>query len=131
MNDALRTDVFIRYDPETVACACVYLGARQLQIPLPSRPSWFSLFNVTEASMRDICRRLLRLYTRPKVKTENLEKCVEELRKQYEEARVKAKTGDADGHTPSPPLPRSHNAWGGFISRNNTHAVVEPPKSPK
>ncbi|XP_032454271.1 cyclin-L1 isoform X2 [Nasonia vitripennis] len=131
MNDSLRSDVFIRYEPETVACACVYLGARQLRLPLPSSPAWFSLFKVTEASIRDICRRILRLYNRPKVKPEQLEKRVEELKKQYEEARTKARAGDADGHTPSPPLPKDHNAWGGFISRSGSHAMPERVKSPK
>ncbi|XP_011502061.1 PREDICTED: cyclin-L1 [Ceratosolen solmsi marchali] len=131
MNDSLRSDVFIRYEPETVACACVYLGARQLQLPLPSSPSWFSLFKVTEASIRDICRRILRLYSRSRVKPEQLEKRVEELRKQYEEARIKARSGEVDGHTPSPPLPKQYNAWGGFISKSGTHAVPERVKSPK
>lgn len=32
MNDSLRTEVFVRYDPETIACACIYLSARLLQV---------------------------------------------------------------------------------------------------
>ncbi|MGH0186134.1 UNVERIFIED_CONTAM: hypothetical protein FKN15_020346 [Acipenser sinensis] len=36
MNDSLRTDVFVRFDPESIACACVYLAARALQTPLSS-----------------------------------------------------------------------------------------------
>ncbi|XP_070149548.1 cyclin-L1-like isoform X2 [Polyergus mexicanus] len=131
MNDSLRSDVFLRYQPETVACACVYLAARQLQLPLPVSPTWFSLFKVNESSIRDVCRRILRLYSRPRVRPEQLEKRVEELRRQYEEARTKARGGDVDGHTPSPPLPKHHNAWGGFISRSGTHAVPERTKSPR
>lgn len=131
MNDSLRSDVFLRYQPETVACACVYLAARQLQLPLPTTPTWFSLFRVTESSIRDVCRRILRLYSRPRVRPEQLEKRVEELRRQYEEARTKARGGDVDGHTPSPPLPKHHNAWGGFISRSGTHAAPERTKSPR
>ncbi|EFN86179.1 Cyclin-L2 [Harpegnathos saltator] len=131
MNDSLRSDVFLRYQPETVACACIYLAARQLQIPLPALPSWFSLFRVDESAIRDVCRRILRLYCRPRVKPEQLEKRVEELRRQYEEARTKARGGDVDGHTPSPPLPKHHNAWGGFISRSGTHAAPERTKSPR
>lgn len=131
MNDSLRSDVFLRYHPETVACACVYLGARQLQLPLPTAPAWFSLFKVNETAIRDVCRRILRLYCRPRVRPEALEKKVEELRRQYEDARSKARGGDIDGHTPSPPLPKHHNAWGGFISRSGTHAVPERTKSPR
>lgn len=32
MNDSLRTDVFLRYPPETIACACVQLSANLLQV---------------------------------------------------------------------------------------------------
>jgi hypothetical protein len=67
MNDALRSDVFVRYDPETVACACIYLSARRLKISLPKAPAWFTLFHVTQAQIDDVCKRILRLYLRPKV----------------------------------------------------------------
>ena len=32
MNDSLRTDVFVRYKPETIATACIYLSARKLKV---------------------------------------------------------------------------------------------------
>lgn len=32
MNDSFRTNVFVRFLPETIACACIYLAARQLQV---------------------------------------------------------------------------------------------------
>jgi len=32
MNDSLRTDIFLRFSAETVACACIYLSARALQV---------------------------------------------------------------------------------------------------
>ena len=32
MNDSLRTDVFVRYAPETIATACIYLSARKLKV---------------------------------------------------------------------------------------------------
>ena len=32
MNDSLRTNVFVRFTPETIACACIYLGARQMKV---------------------------------------------------------------------------------------------------
>uniref|UniRef100_A0A6I8SAY6 Cyclin L1 n=1 Tax=Xenopus tropicalis TaxID=8364 RepID=A0A6I8SAY6_XENTR len=31
MNDCLRTNVFVRFEAETIACACIYLAARALQ----------------------------------------------------------------------------------------------------
>lgn len=68
MNDSLRTDVFVRYQPETVACACIYLTARRLKMPMPKSPPWFSIFKVEEKDIQDICIRILRLYARPKVR---------------------------------------------------------------
>lgn len=67
MNDSLRTDVFVRYQPETVACACIYLTARKLKITLPRSPPWFTVFKVEEADIQDVCLRILKLYTRNKV----------------------------------------------------------------
>lgn len=67
MNDALRSDVFVRYDPETVACACIYLSARRLKISLPKTPAWYTLFHVSHSHIEDVCKRVLRLYLRDKV----------------------------------------------------------------
>lgn len=34
MNDSLRTDVFLRWLPETIACACIYLSANLLRVSI-------------------------------------------------------------------------------------------------
>lgn len=34
MNDSLRTEVFVRYTPENIACACIFLSARVLKVKL-------------------------------------------------------------------------------------------------
>ena len=67
MNDSLRSDVFMRYNPESIACACLYLAARQEKIVLPSNPPWFLMFEVTEDVIQEICLSILRLYARDKV----------------------------------------------------------------
>lgn len=67
MNDALRTDVFVRYSPETIACACIWLAARLLKVPLPEQPPWYLILRVTQESIEDIAVSILRLYTRKKV----------------------------------------------------------------
>lgn len=44
MNDSLRTDVFVRFQPESIACACIYLAARTLEVsaaPPGAPPSLF------------------------------------------------------------------------------------------
>ncbi|XP_067012757.1 cyclin-L1 [Anabrus simplex] len=116
MNDSLRTDVFVQYQPETVACACIYLTARRLGIPLPRSPSWYAVFRVKEPDIVDICYKILKLYTRPKCNTEMLEKRIEELRRQYQEARQKARTnnnavvGTARSNSPNSPPAQVHNA---------------------
>lgn len=119
MNDSLRTDVFMRYNPETIACACIYLSARKLSIALPSHPyPWYGIFQVTEDDIIDICYRVMELYTRGKPNVERLEETVEELKRLYMESRNKTKEQN------TPPAVTavdrnngSHNAWGGFIQR--------------
>jgi len=108
MNDALRSDVFMRYSPETVACACIYLSARYLNISLPKQPAWFSLFKVTEPEIVDICQRILRLYKRPKPNADDLDKKVDELKKRYQDAKLKSK---------------------GIVSGNNTPNSLHSPKN--
>ncbi|XP_028394143.1 cyclin-L2-like [Dendronephthya gigantea] len=81
MNDALRTNVFVRYQPETIACACISLSARQLQIPLPSRPPWWELFDSTMEDIEDVCVTLLKLYQRPKISLHTLNIAVGRLKK--------------------------------------------------
>ncbi|XP_028166857.1 cyclin-L1 [Ostrinia nubilalis] len=84
MNDALRTDVFMRFPPETIACACIYLTARKIGLPLPNNPHWFLLFRVTEEEIREVCIRILQLYKRAKVNPDELEHKVDNLRKIYQ-----------------------------------------------
>ncbi|XP_037075230.1 cyclin-L1-like isoform X1 [Pollicipes pollicipes] len=91
MNDALRTNVFIRYSPETVAAACIYLAARVKRVPLPSRPHWFHVFGMDEADLRDIATAIMRLYGRSKPNADQLERAVEELRARQQEQRLKNK----------------------------------------
>lgn len=67
MNDGLRTDIFLRYKPETIACACIHLAARTIEKPvvLPKNPSpWFELFDVSDRDVNIISLILMELYTR-------------------------------------------------------------------
>jgi hypothetical protein len=68
MNDSLRTDVFVRYRPETIAVACIYLSARKLKVVLPKNPSWFDVLGVEEDDIKDCCYRMICLYNRKKVR---------------------------------------------------------------
>ncbi|XP_023934310.1 cyclin-L1 [Bicyclus anynana] len=106
MNDALRADVFMRFPPETIACACIYLSARKISLPLPNNPHWFLLFGVPEKDVRKVSIRILKLYNRVKVNPEELEIRVELLRKVYQankqiqaqkerEAKIEEKKSDS------------------------------------
>ncbi|KAK7501860.1 hypothetical protein BaRGS_00006946 [Batillaria attramentaria] len=98
MNDSLRTDVLVRYQPEAVACACIFLAARRLQVPLPSNPPWYELFRVDRLDIEAICMALLHLYARAKPNYDQLEKIVEEAKKQQVEAKQRAKSGAPSGN---------------------------------
>lgn len=119
MNDSFRTDVFVRYQPETIACACIALSARKLNINMSTTPPWFAMFKVSEDNLIDACYRIMELYHRPKPNVEKLEAAVEDLKKKYQDQRKKEHTTST-----SPAITivdRSngslHNALGGFISR--------------
>ncbi|KAJ8021801.1 Cyclin-L2 [Holothuria leucospilota] len=91
MNDSLRTDVFVRYSPETIACACIYLSARQLSVVLPSDPDWYGLMNATEEQMQEISLTILKLYTHKRKLYSELEREVERCRATLQAAKMKAK----------------------------------------
>lgn len=67
MNDSLRTDIFLRYVPETIACACIFLGARDLGVPLPEEPPWWEAFDADRPAIESICRILIAMYRRKRV----------------------------------------------------------------
>ncbi|XP_029303119.1 cyclin-L1a isoform X3 [Cottoperca gobio] len=97
MNDTLRTNVFVRFQAETIACACIFLAARALQIPLPSKPNWYLLFGASEDEVKEVCVTTLRLYTRKKPNYDHLEKEVERRKVHLAEAKLKAKGLNPDG----------------------------------
>uniref|UniRef100_A0A3B4CAK0 Cyclin-L1 n=1 Tax=Pygocentrus nattereri TaxID=42514 RepID=A0A3B4CAK0_PYGNA len=125
MNDSLRTNVFVRFQAETIACACIYLAARALQIPLPSRPHWYLLFGATEEEIKDICITTLKLYTRKKPNYDLLEREVEKRKVALQEAKLKAKGLNPDG---TPAL----STMGGFSpgSKPSSPMVKVDEKSP-
>ena len=67
INDSQRTDVCIRYEPETICCAALWMGARVLAIKLPSdaTPPWWDLFDAKKEDMDAVCARVAALYSKP------------------------------------------------------------------
>jgi len=101
MNDSLRTDVFVRYPPETIAVACIYLSARKLKVALPKNPSWFQVLSVEEDDIKECCYSMICLYNRKKPNQEELEGEVESLRRKQEQSRRAARGEPASGNTNS------------------------------
>ncbi|KRX69183.1 Cyclin-L2, partial [Trichinella sp. T6] len=80
MNDSLRSDVFLRYAPETIACACVYMAARTYSIPMPLEKPWWRLFNASDREIYDICFRILGLYRQKYMDWAEAEEILDRLR---------------------------------------------------
>jgi len=80
MNDSLRTDVFVRFSPDLIACACIFLAARTVKVNLPLRPPWWLLFDATRDDIEDICSCILRLYSLKPVSILHLETTVKKLK---------------------------------------------------
>ncbi|RXG53228.1 Cyclin-L2 [Armadillidium vulgare] len=91
MNDSCRTDVCVRYSPETIACSCIWLAGRQLKIPLPENPPWYHVFGVNLSDIEKIAASIMKLYIRKKTKLKVLETKVEEVRLKLQEARLRKK----------------------------------------
>ncbi|ETN82322.1 Cyclin protein [Necator americanus] len=95
MNDGLRTDMFVRYSPETIACACIFLAARtvQPQVPLPDKPrNWYELFDASDTDVHTIAMMLLNMYANQKaVSWREMDEIIEKLRAKIETSQKAAK----------------------------------------
>ncbi|TNN18259.1 Cyclin-L2 isoform 1 [Schistosoma japonicum] len=112
MNDSLRTDIFVRYLPEAIACGCIYLASCKLNIPLPRHPAWWEMFSVSEESVHEIALCLLRLYARPKADVSKLESILAQLRKSQVEAKERENELKKQQTVTTPPSSRSDHSFG-------------------
>ncbi|XP_075245881.1 cyclin-L1-like [Convolutriloba macropyga] len=97
MNDGLRTDIFVRYSPDTIACACIYLSARQHKIVFPTQPPWYEVFKCSEDQLKDIALNIMYVYVHQAQPQEELEEKIQALKDQQAEAKSKARTAAASG----------------------------------
>lgn len=93
MNDSLQTNVFVRYPPEAIACACIHLSSRILRVPLPTEPMWYKLFNVDDEAIESICKSIMMLYTRKPLSQEELKAKVEIAQKKLEAEKMRLRQG--------------------------------------
>lgn len=118
MNDSFRTDVFVRYQPETIACACLALSGLKLGVNMSTTPPWYVIFNVKKEDLTDVMFRIHGLYSRPKADTDKLEEAVNELKKKYQDQRKKEQSNNS---SPATTIVERSNGAGqnmlGFIQR--------------
>lgn len=101
MNDSLRTDVFVRFSPETIACACIFLAARTVKVNLPLRPPWWELFDATHDEIEDISLTILRMYSRPRRKITHLEAMVNKIKHDIKKKKEKEEKEKDEKNTPT------------------------------
>ena len=49
-NDLYRSILCLKFRPNVLACAAIFLASRNLQIPLPE-PTWWELFDANQAQV--------------------------------------------------------------------------------
>ncbi|KAJ7379576.1 Cyclin-L1 [Desmophyllum pertusum] len=126
MNDSFRTNIFVRYSPETIACACIFLSSRQLGISLPTRPPWWELFGAKLEDLEEISLTLLSLYTRPKANLDTLQKAVGEIRKDLAQKKSDKADGAAAANNSTPNL----SPTGGTTAARDDSRTGSRPSSP-
>ncbi|RMX45767.1 hypothetical protein pdam_00004190 [Pocillopora damicornis] len=129
MNDSFRTNVFVRYPPETIGCACIFLSARQLGISLPNRPPWWELFGAKLEDLEEISLTLLSLYLRPKANIDTLQKNVNEIRDKIALKKGESKTEESTAANSAPNLSPSGGATAakdGLGSKSSSPNKVSP-----
>jgi transcription initiation factor TFIIIB Brf1 subunit/transcription initiation factor TFIIB len=67
LNDSLRTDCCVRFRSQAIACAAIFMAARELQVKLPDNPPWWTLFETSKEEICEICKKILQLYQDSKI----------------------------------------------------------------
>ena len=107
MNDSLRTTVFLRYSPETIAAACIFLAARVLSIPLPKSPGWWEVFGCSIEEIEAISLSILELYQTKLPFTEEMKREVNKAREALEEKKgIDKHLTESNHNSPCPTSPK-------------------------
>ncbi|KAJ3179754.1 Cyclin-L1 [Gaertneriomyces sp. JEL0708] len=62
MNDGLRTNIYVLYQPSDIACASIFLAARQCGTVLPTQAEWWTLFDSRLEDLMNIAGTIISLY---------------------------------------------------------------------
>ncbi|KAI8321293.1 cyclin L [Martensiomyces pterosporus] len=64
LNDLLRTPIYTCFQPETIACGAIYLAAHECNVPLPTSPPWWEIFDANGGDVAQVARAIRALYMR-------------------------------------------------------------------
>ncbi|KAG0241061.1 hypothetical protein BGW41_006398 [Actinomortierella wolfii] len=64
LNDGLRTNIYVCYQPPTIACSVVWLAAREAGVPLPTNPPWWEVLDTSLEDIENIAGHIKSLYHR-------------------------------------------------------------------
>jgi cyclin L len=62
LNDSFRTNVCLKFKPEVIATACIYMASKRLGLNLPENPPWYELFDTTKEQCLEIYEKIEELY---------------------------------------------------------------------
>lgn len=84
MNDSLKSDIFMRYTPDQIGCACIWISARIKKIVLPEHPPWYELLDCTKDICEEVSRTILDLYCIPRPNTARLDRVLNAAKEAFE-----------------------------------------------
>ncbi|KAJ2635641.1 hypothetical protein GGF40_003486 [Coemansia sp. RSA 1286] len=64
LNDSLRSPVYVCFQPETIACAAIYLAAYESRLRLPASPPWWIVFDANGDDVVQAAKAIKALYLR-------------------------------------------------------------------
>jgi len=104
MNDSLREPLCVRFRPEVIASACIYMAAYILKIPLPEYPyAWWELFDAKREQLDEIAYIINQLYKEPEAKYMSLNRsnisAVKKTEEKKTRKRSRSPSESASGHS--------------------------------
>lgn len=135
MNDSLRTDLFVRYPPEHIACACISLALRdQTEVALPQNPyHWAQTFGIERDELELMCREIRALYEIKPPSMKEVDDSIERARTTYEKKRQEQIVSSALATAQAKAIELTNKHSPTIIVHSNampaTKAVIIPPAS--
>jgi hypothetical protein len=69
---SLRTNVYVSYQPQTIACAAIFLATHDFGVNLRTDPPWWDIFEATLDDIQNIAGHMRLLYTVDAMSVDNL-----------------------------------------------------------